>query len=254
MSDFKTNHDLLERQQREFAKSGAVLRSVLSVSVQHPALSLIFILSFGLLTNALFELASYVATNTAPDWRTTTQLLLLVGLFAVIPILMYTYVRRTHAHAFVPTLLDQKKVLITIVSNNRSDFKQTPAYTTYRSLLYNPAGHAAPNALQKVILVTSEAPEVQATAAALKNHIEAGSRTADIYNIAVGGKSLLEIQKQLEVLFSKLRADYRPHEVIADYTGGTKDMSIALLRASEKELVVPVYLNSAATDNHSRYN
>jgi len=254
MSSFKTNHDLLEAQQRDFAKGGTILRSVLSVSVQHPVLSLIFILFFGLLTNGLFELMRYAATTPDLDGVMLVQLSLLAAFFAAVLVLIYVHVRAAHPYVFVPTPLDQKKALITIVSNSRSDFKQTPSYNTYESLLYNPGVHAAPNALQKVVLITSEAPEVQTTASALKSHIEAGGRVVEIFGITVGGKSLLEIQKQIEVLFVKLGADYEAYEIIADYTGGTKDMGIALLRVSEKELVVPVYLNSAATTNHSRYN
>lgn len=254
MSSFKTNHDLLEAQQRDFAKGGTVLRSVFSVSVQHPVLSLIFILFFGLLTNGLFEMMRYLVTTPDLNGSMLVQLSLLVTLFMAVLVLIYVHMRAAHPYAFVPTPLDQKRALITIVSNNRSDFKQTPSYNTYESLLYNTAGHAAPNALQKVVLITSEAPEVQATAAALKAHIEASGRAVEVFGITVGGKSLLEIQKQIEILFVKLRADYGAHEIIADYTGGTKDMGIALLRVSEKALVVPVYLNAAATTNHSRYS
>lgn len=254
MNQFKTNHDLLEAQQRDFTKGGALVRNLFSISTRHPWLSLLFVLTFGLLTNALFELMHYATTTPDLEPAVLAQLVLLSLLFTAVPCWVCVRIRSIHKDLFVPTPLNHKKVLVTIVSKDRSDFKQTPCYNTYESLLYTPTGHAAPNALQRVVLVVSESSDVLATATALKAHIEASGRTVEIFGITIGNKSLLEIQSQVEVLFTKLKANYKPHEIIADYTGGTKDMSIALLRVSEKELVVPIYLNAATVGNHSRYS
>ena len=255
MSRFKINQDLLKRQQREFTKGGVVLRNVFSISTRHPWLSLIFVLAFGLLTNALFELVSYATTTTENfDGRILLVLALWVAVFTLLPCLVYLRIRALHKDLLVDTPLSQKKLLVSLVSKGRSDFKETPTYNTYEALLYNTNGHATANALEKVVLVVSESPETLTAANGLKAHIEAGGRTAEIYGITIENKSLLEIQAQVETLFSKFTPTYAPHEIVADYTGGTKDMSIALLKVSEKELVLPIYLNDATAGNHSKYN
>lgn len=254
MNKLKINQDLLKAQQREFTNGGVMLRNIFSISARHPALSLVFLLSFGLLTNALFELATYATTTQDINNRVLIMLVLFVILFAIIPCWIYARIRSLHKDLFVDTPISQKRVLITIVSKGRSDYKDTPAYHTYESLLYGANGHAAPNALEKAMLIVSESPETLATANGFKSYIEAGGRTTEIYRITIDNKTLLEIQTQIESLLSKIKLDYAPHEIVADYTGGTKDMSIALLRASEKELILPIYLNDATTGNHSRYN
>lgn len=252
MNRFKDNHDLLEVEQQEFAKGGTVLKGIFEVSVQHPLLSMLFILSFGMLTNALYDLTKYLTTEPEVEASTAIWLCMLSAIFALVPLLVFVRIRVKHPYVFTATPLEQKKILITMVSK-REDFRNTPAYNTYESLLYNPAGHANPNALEKVILITSESPESVAAANALKLHIEDSGRTAEIFGITINDKSLLEIQKQFEVLYERLKKSYASHEIIADYTGGTKDMSMALLRTSEKALVAPVYLNEATTGNHSKY-
>ena len=254
MNKFKTNHDLLRLQQQDLIKGGAVLKSIFSVSAKHPLLSLLFVLFFGILTNALFELIHYIVTAPELDTDTIKLSTLLVVLFAALLTWIFVRIRAMHPYVFKPTPLDQKRVLLTIMSKSRSDFKQTPAYNTYESLIYSPGGQSAPNALQKVILITSELPEVRTAALALKAHIETSGREAELFGITADGKSLLELQKQIEVLFVRLEGNYEPHEIIADYTGGTKEMSIALLKVSEKDMIDPIYLNEATAGNHSVYS
>jgi hypothetical protein len=254
MDRFKTNHDLLEKQQREFAKGGRLLKDIFEISVKHPVLSLVFILSLGMLTNALFELSSYLAIETAPEGRTILQLSLLSALYAFVPVWVLVRIKAKYPRAFTNPKLSSQKVLLTLVSSGRSNYKQTPSYNTYRSLLYSPKGYANPNALEKVVLVISEAPESSALADGLKSYIEGAGQTVEIYGITINNKSLLEIQKQLEGLLTKIKADYNSNEIIADYTGGTKDMSIALLKASEDAMIWPIYLNEATVGNHTKYS
>jgi|GEM_PF-2433528 len=253
MSKFKENLDLIENQQREFTNKGVLLRNILSISTNHPWLSLLFILSFGLLTNALFELFKYLATTASLEMQVVTQLFLLVLLFTSIPIWVYVRIRSIHKDLFTPTPLNQKKVLVTVVSNSRSDFKDIPAYNVYKSLIYNDGGHSAINSLEKVVLIVTEATQVKQIAETFKTEIEKSDRHVEVFNITITDKSVLEIKSQLESLFAKLAADYQPYEIISDYTGGTKDISIALLKASEDKLITPIYLKDAALSNHSKY-
>lgn len=245
----KTNYDLLEEQQQAFSRGGQLLRNIFSISIKHPYLSLIFVLSFGVLTNALFEL---IALLTAKSDFSLTKLLIIIGNLIIIQILVYLRIKWLHRDLFVAISVDQKKVLVTLVSP-RTNFKETPSYAIYEAILYNMGGHANVNSLQNVVLVTSESSEAQNAANHFKTHIEASGREAAIKGIAINNRSLLEIQKQIELIFVELKKGYKPHEIVADYTGGTKDMSIGLLKTSEKELILPVYLNDAITTNHSKY-
>lgn len=120
------------------------------------------------------------------------------------------------------------------------------------SLLYTDGGHANINSLQKVVLVTTELPEVTVTANQLKQQIEASGRHTEIYSIAINDRSLMEVQDQFKLLFKKYETEYQVHEMVADYTGGTKDMSVALLRESEKQLITPVYLKAAADGEYGK--
>lgn len=244
---FKRNHDLLESQQRDFAKSGSLLKKLFSVSVDHPVLSIVFTLSFGALVNALYDLASYPLVS---DQISQEGIMVRGGLAVFFSLLCWWSVVRLKAlnpSVFVDTPMSEKKLLVALVSKGKRNYKDAPAYVTYESLLYTDNGHAGINSLQKVVLVTTELSEVTAAANQLKSHIEASGRKAEIYNIVIDGRSLMEIQDQFKLLFKKYETEYLPREIIADYTGGTKDMSVALLRESEKRLVTPVYLN-AATD------
>lgn len=253
MSKFKENLDLVERQQQEFTNRGILLRNIFSISANHPWLSLLFILSLGLLTNALFELISYTATSTVLETRVLLQLILLVLLFTGIPFWVYIRIRSIHKDLFVPTQLSQKKVLVTAVSDGRSDFKSIPAYTVYKSLIYNENDHSTVNSLEKIVLIVTESAQVKQTAEAFKTEIEKSGRSVEVFGITINDKSILEIKGQLGGLFAKLIIDYKPYEIISDYTGGTKDISVALLKASEDELITPIYLKEAASNNHSKY-
>lgn len=252
-SKFKINHDLLTAQQKEFTKGGALLRSVFSISARHPYLSIIFAIVFGVGVNAAYDAVSYPFVD---DNFKRSVMRVYVGVVvacAVICTGVILWLRKLHKDRFVDVPLDQKKLLVTLVSKGRADFKDTPSYNTFKSLIYGDTGQAARNALEKVVLVVTELPEVVDTGTELKSFIENGNREAELYGITINNKSLREIQKQMELMLTKIGNDYPAHEVIVDYTGGTKDMSIALLRASEKALILPVYLNDATNGQHSKY-
>ncbi|HSE61135.1 MAG TPA: hypothetical protein VLA88_02475 [Candidatus Saccharimonadales bacterium] len=250
---FKTNRDLLAAQQKEFTRGGMILKNIFGISAKHPILSLVFALSFGILVNASYDLAAAPLSEGFEAASLVPQTLLAL-LFALICTLVVVRLRALHKDLFVETPLNQKKLLITPVSKRGAGFRDTPAYNTLQSLLYDAGGQAAPNALEKVVLVVTESAEVTSVATDLKAFIEAGGRQVELYGISINDKSVMDIQAQVAQMINKMRANYAPHEIIVDYTGGTKDMSIALLRVSEKELITPIYLNSATDGQHSRYS
>lgn len=243
MDKLKLSYDILEAQRREYTKNGVLLRNIFSISARHPFTSTLFVLVFGVLTNALFELASLFMAHS--DYSLLGLGLLILVLIAVL-VGIYGWVRWKYPDRFTDLPLYQRKVLVTLVSPRpNSDYKDTPAAAVINAILYGKKGQAAPNALEKVVLVVSESPDSIATAGALKKHIEEGGREAEIYGVSIEGKTISEIQRQVSVLYSNLLGAHKAADIVADYTGGNKEMSVALLKASEKELILPVYLNDA---------
>lgn len=249
---FKHNRDLLESQQRAFTKGGVLLKNLFSISAKHPYISIFFALSFGALVNAIYDLISYPLVSEDASLEGILTRGTLSVLFLLVCILSLLRLKSLHANMFIYEPLSQKKLLITLVSKGRHDFKDTASYVTYESLLYTPNGQAGVNNLHKVILVTTELAEVSVSANQLKQHIENSGREVELYSIAINDRSLVEIQNQFKLLFEKVESLHPAHDVIADYTGGTKDMSIALLKESEKRLITPVYLKAATHGDYSR--
>lgn len=249
---FKHNLDLLQSEADNFAKNGSLIKKLFSISADHPVLSVMFAVSFGILVNALYDLVAYPLLDENPTLSGTGIHCLLPILFTLVCWLLVLRLRSLNPSLFVETPLNNKKLLVTLVSKGKEDYKDTPAYITYHSLLYSDKGHANINSLEKVVLVVTELPEVLDTAKKLKKHIEASGRTVAIFTISIDDRSLMEIQDQFRLLFKKYKAEYATNDTVADYTGGTKDMSVALLRESEKSLVTPIYLKSATYGEYSR--
>ncbi len=249
---FKHNRDLLESQQREFTKGGVLLKNVFSISARHPVISIIFALSFGAVINGLYDLLSYPVVEDEVSLEGALLRAGLVALFAVACVFLVLRVRSLHKNMFVYEPLERKHVLLTLVSKGKHSFKDTPSYATYETLLYTESGHANVNNLQKVILVTTELADVNESANNFKDYIENGGRDAEVYSIAINNRSLLEIQSQFKLLLDKIENTYSANDIIADYTGGTKDMSIALFKESEKRLITPVYLQAATDGDYGK--
>lgn len=251
---FKINYDLLQAQQQRFTRSGVLLKNVFGIWSEHPGLSVVFALSFGVLINGVYDLVAYLALDPELTYIGGAQRAALAMLFLLICVWVIVRLRVAQKLLFVDTPLPQKKMLITLVSKGRTNFRDTPSYNTYESLIHGMNGHPSVNALQEVVLVVTELPEVSSAANQMKAYIEASGRSAELYGISINGKSQLDIQRQMELMLEKMTGRRKAHEIIADYTGGTKDMSIALLKAAEKELVLPIYLNEAADGDHAKYS
>jgi hypothetical protein len=103
MSTFKTNHDLLEAQQQELTKGGVLLRNIFSISVSHPLLSLSFVLSFGLMTSALYDLITSLTVDADPSIRDLIERLSLTAIFALVLCWIYIRVEEMHKDLFFST-------------------------------------------------------------------------------------------------------------------------------------------------------
>lgn len=246
MNSFKLDQDLLEQQYHEFTKGGRLLRTIFSISSRHPLASAIFILGFGLFTSGLYQFLEYWYVEPHPKSAQLQHLGILCLVFVIVMAGIYVYIRLLHRDILGKQTLKEKKVLVSLMSDARSDFKTTPAYAVYEALLYNPSGHAQINLLEKVIVVVSESPKCILMGEKFCKYIEDSGRRAEMFRITIEEKSIVSIQTQLKDLFTNVLTTFKPSEVVSDYTGGTKDMSIALLKTSESELILALYLASAA--------
>ena len=239
---------LLSKQQAEFTNNGLLLKNLLGISASHPWLSLIFVLSFTLFTNffARIIVALLVATNNNYSIASMTGLAIVCFLIMAAIIL---YLRTQHRDLFQQVSLEQKKVLVTLVSHRSKDDKtEIPAAKVIDTFMAD----SLHNLLEKVVLVRTES----ATTARASKHLKRQfgnneNLSLDTHIIDIEHQSIPLLQKQLEELIIGLLTDWKPYEIIADYTGGTKAMSIALFRACERHLVLPVYLKEASSHKYS---
>ena len=244
----RTDYDFLNRQHYEYAKGGLLFKNLINISVHHPWLSVIFIFTFGLLANMIARLANMLVSDQEQGYSLIgVSLLLVVYLLIMMGIILC--LRHKYIDFFKKLPLSRRKALITLVSPREvGDYKQTPTFKVVNALLYSDDSRVSLNALERIALIATESAHAKATAEDLQQHIQSEQRRVEIYIINVAGYSLIEIQKQLENLIIKLKTQFQPYEIIADYTGGTKPMSIALVKACEENLILPIYLNDASND------
>jgi hypothetical protein len=248
MNLLRRNQQLLQMQQVKRVRSGRLLQNIFSISSRYPFLSLMFVVSFGVFTNAAFETISYF-------WAQSSYTLLrLVTVDAVLIALMIgAFLKIWWRHRdFVKSVpLTQKKVLITLASD-REDFKESPSYGVYKALTYQ--SRSVSSMLEEVVIVATEETSSQKMAVDLAKYIETDGRKATVENISIATNDVQGIKQQMaNILNDYLSNNYKSYEVVADYTGGTKMMSVALYDVSEQKLVAQIYFTQAMTVNHSKY-
>lgn len=248
MSVSRRNQEKLQLQQQKQANGGVLLKNIFGIYASHPWLSVIFVILFALFTSALFEvMSSFLAES--PFERGV-----IIGLAAVILVLLVTVfliVWVMHNGAITPKAIVEKKVLVTLVSAFKGDMTETTAYQVLDAVLYNNSRQAKRNLLEEVVFIATEDPTSQALAKKLTKYVKEGGRTGTISTVAVNDKYPDEIKAQMKLTFSSVLRKYGASSILADYTGGTKNMSIALHSLAQDNFVTSVYLYSAM-DNRSK--
>lgn len=249
MTNTKRNQERLQMQQLEQAHGGDVLKNIFSISSRHPLLSSFFVIVFALFTSSLYELLnSFFATSSyqpeALYWQTGVLFSLLVVIFMAVLLL--------HRGGIRPSEITRKKLLITIASAHKHDITELASYGVYEALLYTPKGHPAQNSLEEVIVIATEDVSTQKIAKKFVEYIEKSGRLASVKTVSVNDRTPKDIKKQLGLILSKVTKSYRAADVVCDYTGGTKNLSIALYTLAADRFISQVYFTDAMLESSKR--
>lgn len=240
----RTNRQFIEKQRRSFA-SGNTLKDLLGISVQHPIISLIFILAFSILGNSIFALMQQLLpSNTVNIPDTAYYLYFVIGSLVLMIIIIIGFKIKS-IFLYKNVELHQKKVLVVIASVSK-DYTKTAAYNFISAMLYSKNNSAKRNMLEKIYILSSEEKTVQANAKKLKKYCSDQNREAEIFQIDIQGndKNVESIQKQINITVKeKILSRYKSSEIIADFTGGTKEISVALYLCCLDNFILPAYLN-----------
>lgn len=248
MSVSRRNQEKLQLQQQKQANGGVLLKNIFGIYASHPWLSVIFVILFALFTSALFEVMSSYFAESSFERGTIIGLGVIILLLLV---LVFLVVWRLHYGAITPKTIAEKRVLVTLVSAFKDDVADTTSYQVLDAVLYSNSRQAQRNLLEEVVFIATEDPSSQAMAEKLVKYVEEGKRTGTVSTVAVNDKYPDEIKAQMSLTFSSVLRNYGAGSILADYTGGTKNMSIALHSLAQDNFVTSVYLYSAM-DNRSK--
>jgi hypothetical protein len=245
MSISKRNQEKLQLQQLEQANGGVLLKNIFGIYASHPWLSILFVIVFGLFTSSLYEIITSYFAESSYD-RATICIIALV--LAAILIVIFILVWVLHSGSVKQKDIVQKKVLITLASAYKKDIKETPSFGVLNALLYNSGGHSKQNQLQEVIIVCTEEKSTQEVAEKLADYVETLERKAKVMTVSVDDRYPKDIENQLSLILAEVMKDYSANDIVCDYTGGTKNMSVALYTLSRSKYISAVYLYDAMTD------
>jgi len=249
MSVSRRNQEKLQLQQQKQANGGVLLKNIFGIYASHPWLSILFVILFALFTSSLFEVISSFMTESSFERGMIIGLAVILLLLLV---LVFLVVWRLHYGAITPKAIVEKKVLVTLVSAFKTDMTDTTAYQVLDAVLYGSSRQAQRNLLEEVVFIATEDASSQAIAEKLVKYVEEGKRIGTISTVAVNDKYPDEIKAQMSLTFSSVVRKYGAGSVLADYTGGTKNMSIALHSLAQDNFVTSVYLYNAMEDRSKK--
>lgn len=249
MTNTKRNQERLQMQQLEQAHGGDVLKNIFSISSRHPLLSSFFVIVFALFTNSLYELLNSLFATSAylPQtlyWQTGILFTLLIVIFVTVLLL--------HRGSVRPSEITRKKLLITIASAHKRDITELASYGVYEALLYTPKGHSTQNSLEEVIVIATEDASTQKIAKKFVQYIEKSGRSASVKTVSVNDRTPKDIKRQLALILSEVSKPYKTADIVCDYTGGTKNLSIALYQLAAERFISQVYFTDAMMDSSKR--
>lgn len=249
MTNTKRNQERLQMQQLEQAHGGDVLKNIFSISSRHPLLSLLFVIVFALFTNSLYELLNslFATSPYQPQtlyWQTGILFALLVVIFVTVLLL--------HRGSVRPSAITRKKLLVTLASAHKQDIMDLASYGVYEALLYSPRGHSLQNSLEEVIIIATEDNTTQKIAKKFVKYVEKSGRLASVKTVSVNDRTPKDIKRQLALVLSEASKPYTTADIVCDYTGGTKNLSIALYQLAAERFISQVYFTDAMMDSSKR--
>jgi hypothetical protein len=238
----KINYEFIEKQRNAFSAPGGVFRELLNVSLKNPVLSLLFILLFQIFSNSSYSLINSLIENSSVSRDLGVSFILLL---LMILIILFLWTKSRDLYKKVP--LNLKKVVISIVSVNKTPdgFTKITSYSFIEALLYGNNMVARGNSLEKIYLIASQDPNVKKNAKQLKKFFDSpGEREVHISPITMnefkGNVNALKLQ--IDQLLEGILKDYSPADIVADFTGGTKELSTALYLSCAEKFILPAYL------------
>ena len=242
MTTSRQNQEKLQYQQLEQSNGGVLLKNIFSIYAAHPWLSLLFVIFFALFTSSLFEVINCLFGKSSFSLPIIASI---TGLLVILLVSIFSIVWRLHYGSVKPKDITQKRVLITLVSAHKDDFKDSPSREVFDAIVYTNSRQPRQNLLDEVILIATEDASTQKTANELIEYIESFSRSASLKTVSVNDKYPDDIKKQLAVILKDVMLTHNANDIICDYTGGTKNMSIALYSLARQNFVTAVYLYAA---------
>lgn len=243
----KINYEFIEKQRNAFSAPGGIFRELLNVSLKNPVLSLLFILLFQIFSNSSYSLINSFIENSSVgrDLLVSGTLLLLMIL-----IILLLWAKSRGLYKKMP--LSLKKVIISTVSVNKTPdgFTKIPSYSFVEALLYGNNGVARGNSLEKIYLISSQDSNVKKNAKQLKRFFDSpGEREVHIAPITMSGLkgNVNALKQQIDQALDEILKDYSPTDIIADFTGGTKELSTALYLSCIERFILPAYLEAPKT-------
>lgn len=233
----KINKEYIDAQRKIFSNYSGTLSELVNYSTRHFYLSFIFIALFNLILN---NLSSLFAKSDTVNYIST-------GIFSLILVIICFVLKSSYKDELSDLPLNQRKVLISNVSLRRGDTKApTPTASFVEALLYTEEKVARKNSLETIYLITSEDVDVKKSAQFLKRKYTSDERHVEILPIQCKNfdENVLRIQEQIDEYIKQIKKKYSACHIIADVTGGTKEMSIALYVVCKKYNILAVYLDS----------
>lgn len=246
----KINWEFIDAQRKLFKSPGDLLQDLLNVSRLYPWQSLVFLLTFGILTNALFSMLTLFLPSGDGIRGDFAGLILINLLLISLLFVIFFRIKKSRNSIYKRSPLQNRKALVTIASYDKRGYKQTAAHSFYKTMLYHEGKISKPNALEKVYIIASEDKVVKRVANDLAKEIREQKREAVVLPVRIGSfeNNVENIKQQIcSHLEGRILKSYRPYEIVADYTGGTKELGIALYLACIQYFVLPAYLNVSKT-------
>ena len=213
MTTSRQNQEKLQYQQLEQSNGGVLLKNIFGIYATHPWLSLLFVIFFALFTNSLFEVLNSLFGEASFPLLTIA---IITAILTALLLFIFFIVRSLHYGSIKPKDIIEKKLLITLVSAHKSDFKESPSYEVYDALVYTGSRQPRQNLLNEIILIATEDDSTQKTATELSEYIETSGRTASIRTVSVVEKYPEDIKKQLAIILKEAMATYNANDIICD--------------------------------------
>lgn len=248
----KENREFIENQKKFFTNPSDLIRDLLNISKKYPLPSLIFVSVFGILTNGIYSIIALLLPSSNEMRKDTWVLVLINVVLLTILTVIFLVIKWKYKNLYRNIPISQKKVLVTNASIHTEGYLKTASWSFFQAMLYRSDKIAKKNQLEKVCIISTEDKRVSNIAQELKDAIKKQGRSAQILRVKISGTkhTVDDIKDQINKHFTQsILKNNKNYEVITDYTGGTKELGVALYLVCLDHFVLPAYLDLKKTSN-----